>query len=468
MKRYDIIAIGGGAAGLVTAAGAAGLGARTALVERGRMGGECLWTGCIPSKALLAAARAVAQAREAERIGVAFGAPHIDFARVRAHVRAAQHAIEPNDSPERFRGLGVDVFEGTAAFADAATLLVNGERLSARHFVVATGSRPALPDIPGITDVPFLTNENVFEIDTLPASLLVLGGGAVGVELAQAFALLGSRVTVLEAAPRILAGEDEEMAALLHSRLQADGVTVHTNVKVQQAAPTGAGVQLTTSQGSFAAAALLIAAGRRANTDTLDLANAQVAIEANGLRVNRYLQTTTRHIWAAGDVTGAPRFTHVADYHARLVLRNALFPGRSAVDYRTVPWAIYTHPELAHVGLTEAQAREQHGSHVQVWRKPFNALDRAIADDQTAGLIKVISDRKGRILGAHMLGASASALLGEVVLAMKQNVSLPQLSSVMQAYPSYPEAIKHLGDAYVRSGFAGWKKQVASWLVHRS
>jgi pyruvate/2-oxoglutarate dehydrogenase complex dihydrolipoamide dehydrogenase (E3) component len=237
---------------------------------------------------------------------------------------------------------------------------------------------------------------------------------------------------------------------------------------VQQAAPTGAGVQLTTSQGSFAAAALLIAAGRRANTDTLDLANAQVAIEANGLRVNRYLQTTTRHIWAAGDVTGAPRFTHVADYHARLVLRNALFPGRSAVDYRTVPWAIYTHPELAHVGLTEAQAREQHGSHVQVWRKPFNALDRAIADDQTAGLIKVISDRKGRILGAHMLGASASALLGEVVLAMKQNVSLPQLSSVMQAYPSYPEAIKHLGDAYVRSGFAGWKKQVASWLVHRS
>ena len=286
MKRYDIIAIGGGAAGLVTAAGAAGLGARTALIERGRMGGECLWTGCIPSKALLAAARAVAQAREAERIGVTFDAPHIDFARVRAHVRAAQQAIEPNDSPERFRGLGVDVFEGTAAFADTSTLTVNGERLSARHFVVATGSRPALPDVPGVTDVPFLTNENIFDIESLPATLLVLGGGAVGVELAQAFALLGSRVTVLEAAPRILASEDEEIATLLHSRLQADGVTVHTNVKVQQAARAGDGVSLATSQGSFAAAALLIAAGRRANTDTLSLENAQVACEPNGLRLN--------------------------------------------------------------------------------------------------------------------------------------------------------------------------------------
>jgi pyruvate/2-oxoglutarate dehydrogenase complex dihydrolipoamide dehydrogenase (E3) component len=308
----------------------------------------------------------------------------------------------------------------------------------------------------------------VFEIESLPASLLVLGGGAVGVELAQAFALLGSRVTLLESAPRILLTEDAELVELLLSRLTQDGVTVHTGVDVQQAVRSSDGVLLTTSQGSFAAAALLVAAGRRANTDTLALEQAGVAHDAKGLQLDRYLRTNVKNIWGVGDVTGAPRFTHVADYQARLVLRNALFPGRSAADYRTVPWAIYTQPELAHIGLTEAEAREQHGPSVQVWRKPFAELDRAIADGATEGMVKLITDQKGRLLGGHVLGGNASTLLGELALAMKKQVTLSALSSVMQAYPSYPEALKQLGDAYVRSRFGGIPKQVARWLVRKS
>lgn len=465
MKPYDIIAVGGGAGGLVTAAGAAGLGARVALIERHRLGGECLWTGCVPSKALLAAARLVAQARTAPAYGIEFDEPHVDFSRVMAHVHRAQGTIEPHDSPERFRGLGVDVVEGTANFVDASTLTVNGQLVRARHIVIATGSRPAVPDISGLRDVPYLTNENVFEQTSLPDSLIVLGGGAVGVELAQAFALLGSRVTLLEADARILRTEDTEIAELLRARLEEDGVAVHTGVKVQGVNGSAANVQLATSHGTFTAARLLIAAGRRANTDTLTLENAGVAHDANGLHLDRYLRTTAKNVWGVGDVTGAPRFTHVADYQARLVLRNALFPGRSAADYSTVPWAIYTHPELAHIGWTEAEARARHGDDVQIWRKPIAELDRAVADGQHTGLIKIMADRKGRILGAHILAAQASTLLGEIALAMKKNVTLGALSAVLHAYPTYPEAFKQLGDAYVRGKFSGVTRRVAQWLV---
>jgi pyruvate/2-oxoglutarate dehydrogenase complex dihydrolipoamide dehydrogenase (E3) component len=467
MDEYDIIAVGGGAAGLVTAAGAAGLGARVALVERERMGGECLWTGCVPSKALLAAARVATDTRGAHRFGIEVGQTRVNFEQVMKHVRAAQQAIAPHDSPERFRELGVDVFEGTATFADRAMLRVNDRQLFARNFVIATGSRPAIPPIPGINDVPYLTNENVFEIEELPVALVVLGGGAVGIELAQAFALLGSNVTLIEAGSRILQTEDDEIVDALLARLRRDDIVVHTSTTVQRIAKAPEGVSVTTSQGTFTASAILVAAGRRANSDTLELENAGVAHDENGVHVDRYLRTNVKHIWAAGDVTNAPRFTHVADYQARLVLRNALFPGRKAVDYSTVPWAIYTQPELAHIGLTERQAREQHPGDVRIWRKPFGELDRAIADGQTEGLIKVIADRKGRILGAHILGAQASTLLGEISLAMKTGVKLSQLSAIMHAYPTYSEAARHIGDAHVRAGFTGFAKKAANWLVTR-
>ncbi|HEX6066678.1 MAG TPA: FAD-dependent oxidoreductase [Longimicrobiales bacterium] len=468
MKRYDIIAVGGGAAGLVTAAGAAGLGARTALVEQDRMGGECLWTGCVPSKALLAAARVAATARDGRRFGIDVVDTHVDFQRVMAHVHNAQQAIAPNDSPERFRGLGVDVLQGTATFSDRSTLRVNDESISARHIVIATGSRPAVPPIPGIEAVPYLTNENVFELTELPASLVVVGGGAVGVELAQAFALLGSKVTLIESDPRILRTEDEEVAELLAMRLRHDGVVILTAVSVQQVVKTGSDVQVTTSRGTFTAAALLIAAGRKANTNALELDAVGVAHDQEGVRVDKYLRTNVKNIWAIGDVVaGTPRFTHVADYQARLVLRNALFPGRNAADYSSVPWAIYTQPELAHIGMTEAEARAGHGDEVRVWRKELRELDRAIADGQTEGLLKIVTDSKGRILGAHMLGAQSSTLLGEIALAMKTDVPLGKLSGIMHAYPTYPEAFKHVGDAYVRAGFKGVARRAAGWLVRR-
>lgn len=468
MKRYDIIAIGAGAGGLVTAAGAAGLGARTALIEHHRMGGECLWTGCVPSKALLAAARVAATARDGARYGIDVADLRVDFKRVMNHVRNAQQTIAPHDSPDRFRALGVDVVQGTATFADAATVVINDQRIHARHIVIATGSRPAVPPINGIDSVPFLTNENVFELDELPASLVVLGGGAVGVELAQAFALLGSKVTLIEADPRILRTEDEEIGELLGQLLRREGIIIHTATSVQRVVKVNEGVQVATSQGTFTAAALLVAAGRRANTDTMQLDNAGVAHDETGVHVDRYLRTNVKNIWAVGDVvSGAPRFTHVADYQARLVLRNALFPGRSATNYESVPWATYTDPELAHIGLTEREARERHGDDVRVWRKPLAELDRAIADGRTEGLLKIITDAKGRILGAHALAPQASTLLGEIALAMKTDVPLSKLSAIMHAYPTYPEAVKHIGDAYVRAGFRGLAKKAANWLVRR-
>jgi pyruvate/2-oxoglutarate dehydrogenase complex dihydrolipoamide dehydrogenase (E3) component len=467
MHEFDIIAIGGGTAGLVTAAGAAGLGARAALIERDRMGGECLWTGCVPSKALLAAARMAAQANGAAQLGVDLSAPRIDFARVMAHVRNAQHTIEPHDSPERFRALGVDVMLGSAHFIDHKRIQVDGRELTARHFVVATGSRPTIPSIPGIDGVPYYTNENIFSIEQLPVSLIVLGGGAVGIELAQAFALLGSSVSVLEADQRILRSEDREIADGLLECLRRDGVNVRTGVEVTKVERTQVGVRASTSAGTFEGAALLIAAGRRANTDTLSLESAGVEFDENGLQLDKYLRTNLRSIWGAGDITGAPRFTHVADYQARLVLRNALFPFKSAADYSNVPWAIYTYPEIAHVGLTEEQAREEHGTGVMVWRKSFAQLDRAIADAQTVGLMKIISDARGRILGGHVLGQHASSLLAEITLAMKHNVRLSQLSAVIHAYPTYPESLKQTADAYMRSRFRGFAKRAAGWLVRR-
>lgn len=467
MDRYDIIAIGGGAGGLVTAAGAAGLGARTALVERARMGGECLWTGCVPSKALLAAARVIAVMRAGARFGIEPDNVRIDAARVLEHVHDAQQQIAPHDSPERFRGLGVDVVQADATFIDARRVQAGNRELWGRHIVIATGTRPAIPSIPGIDSVPILTNESVFEISALPESLIVLGGGAVGVELAQAFALLGTRVTLVESEGRLLRTEEPELVDLLRAHLENAGIGIHTGCSVRAVRNNSGVIELATSQGTFTAAALLVAAGRRANVDTLDLAAAGVEYNEHALLVDRYLRTNVKHIWGVGDVTGGPRFTHVADYHARLVLRNALFPGRSAVNYRALPRAIYTHPELAGVGLTEKEAREQSGDRVQVWRKGLGELDRGVADGED-GLLKIIADPKGNILGAHVLGGQASTLLGELTLAVSRGIKLSELARVVHAYPTYPEAIKQVADAYVRGKFGGVAKALAGRLVRRT
>lgn len=470
---FDIIAIGGGTAGLVTAAGAAGLGARVALVERDRMGGECLWNGCVPSKALIAAAKAAHHARHARRFGVEVGDITVHLDEALQHVRQVQARIAPHDSPERFRGLGVDVHLGHARLVAPNTVEVDGKRLRARHIVIATGTRPAVPPIPGLADVPYLTNESVFDVSALPRTLLVIGGGPIGVEMAQAFARLGSRVHVIEALPDFFAREDRELAALLRQQLEAEGLTFHlgasatavrhangiTSVDVKHADGTTA-----TLDGD----ALLVAVGRSPNVKDLGLETMGVKTDRGGIVVDEYLRASVAGVWAVGDVvSGGLKFTHAADHMARGLLRNALFPGKSRVNYDAVPWVTYTEPELAHIGLTEAEARQRHGDRIGVWRRDVGAVDRVIADGGPAGMVKIVTDAKGRVLGGHILGPHAGDMIGELTIALKHGMTVAQLGAVIHPYPTTAEAIKQASEMRVKSTFSGWKKSLVRWLVRR-
>ena len=472
MAEYDLVAIGGGTAGLVTAAGGAGLGARVALVERDRLGGECLWTGCVPSKALLACARAAADARRAGRFGVRTGEVSADLMAALRWVREAQRRIEPHDSPDRFRGLGVEVVHGEGRFADERTVLVDGRTLRAKQVVIATGTRAALPPIPGLADVPFLTNETVFDLDRQPRTLLVLGAGPIGLELAQAFTRLGTPATVVELTPTLLPREDEELAALLGAALRAEGVVIHLGHRVTAVRRDGGEVVVTCdaadgTRSELRAEALLLATGRRSNVESLELDRAGVATEGGDVRVDDRLRTTAAGIWAAGDVKGGLRFTHVADYEARLVLRNALFPLSAKRDYSAVPWVTFTDPELAHVGLTEREARDRFGERLGVWRRPFDDVDRAIADDEPLGMVKVLTDPKGKIVGGHVLGHGAGSMIAELTLAMRHGLTAAQLAAAIHAYPTYPEAIKQAAELRLKSRFTGVAKRVAGYLARR-
>lgn len=473
-----MLVIGGGTAGLVTAAGSAGIGARVALVERARLGGECLWNGCVPSKALLAAAHRAADVRGASRYGVHAGAPQVDMAEVRAYVRAAQARIAPHDSPERFRSLGVDVIEGDASFTGPMAVSVDGRPIGAKRIVIATGSSPAIPPIPGLDAVPYLTNETVFDLAERPATLVVLGGGPIGIELAQAFARLGSAVHVVEAGPHILAHDDRELADLLAARLEAEGVRLHLGCTVTRVArgADGAGVELTATRSHGAGEAgplalrgdaLLVATGRRPRLESLHLERAGVASTKDGVTVDAGLRTTAARVWAAGDCVGPLRFTHVAEYQARLIVRNAFFPFTSAVDYSGVPWVTYTDPELAHVGLTEAEARARHGDSLRVWRRPFSEVDRAVTDGTTAGMVKLLTIGRGRIVGGQILGAGAGNMIGEITLAIKHGLSASALGNTIHPYPTYPDAIRQAADQYSRSRFTGLVKRVVNWYVRR-
>jgi len=473
MSTYDLIAIGGGTAGLVTAAGGAGLGARVALVERDRLGGECLWNGCVPSKAVLACARAAAQAREAGRFGVRTGEVEVDFEAVMRWVHGARQRIAPNDSPERFRGLGVDVVEGSARFVDERTVAVDGRRLSAKQVVIATGSRPAIPPVDGIADVPYFTNETIFEITRQPRTLLILGAGPIGIEMGQAFARLGTAVTVVQHNARFLPREDQELADLLAASLRAEGVDIRLSLEARTVRRDGETITLTCDDAAggavvFTGDALLVATGRQSRTAELELGRAGVETARSGdVVVDDHLRTTADGVWAAGDVKGGMRFTHVADYDARLVLRNALFPLSAKRDYSVVPWVTFTEPELAHVGLTEREARERHGGDVRVWRRPFADVDRAIADGETTGLVKLITDGSGKILGGHILGHGAGNMIAEIALAMQNGLSVGKIVSTIHPYPTYPEAIKHAAEQYRKSRFTGVVKSVVQWLARR-
>ncbi len=443
MPEFDLAVIGAGAAGLSVTAAASQLGLRVVLIERGRMGGDCLNTGCVPSKALLAAAHAAMAARRAGRLGVRLGEPVIDWDAVRAHVHGAIAALAPMDSAERFRGLGATVLAGEARFTGPDTLYVEGRRIVARRIVIAAGGRAAVPPIPGLDRVPFLTNATLFDLPAPPAHLLILGGGAIGLEMAQAHAGLGCRVSLVEAG-RIAGREDPELAEGLRTVLTAQGIDLIEGGAVAEVQP---GPALVLADGRrIAGSHLLVAAGRVPNLEGLGLEAGGVRASPSGIATDRGLRSlTNRQVFAAGDIAdpegiGPRAFTHVGLYHAGIIIRRMLFRLPARIDYAALPRVIYTDPELAQVGETEAEARRtRRGVGVLAW--PFAENDRAVTEAETEGLVKLVT-AGGRVVGAGILAPHAGEMIGQWTLAIAQRSRLSALAGLIAPYPTRSEAGK--------------------------
>ncbi|MDF2097493.1 dihydrolipoyl dehydrogenase family protein [Aquibaculum arenosum] len=475
--RVDLCVVGAGSAGLTAAAAAARLGARVVLIERGRMGGDCLNYGCVPSKALLAAAARAAHG--GNRLGVEIAQPAVDFSTVHAHVQAAIAAIAPHDSRERFQALGVEVLEAQARFTAPDRLKVSQiaegtspvlREIRARRFLLACGSQPLVPPIPGLAGTPYLTNETIFDLEELPEHLLILGGGPVGCELGQAFRRLGARVTLLQGR-RLLPGEDEDAVLPLRQALQEEGVIVHEHSRVSRVEWSGAGIRLTSEDGKVVAGShLLVAAGRQPSVAELGLEAAGIAHDTRGIRVDRRLRTSNRRVFAAGDVVsdaslGAGlRFTPVAGQQAALAFANALLRWPARFDVRTVPRVTYCDPEIARVGLSEAEARNS-GRSFRVFTSPFAQNDRAVTEGDTRGFVKVIADRRGRILGCVIVGRGAGDLLHPWCLALAKGMNAGEMARLLLPYPTRGEAGKRAAGQYYERLLTGWRKALLRRLV---
>ena len=447
--KVDICVIGAGSGGLSVAAGASQMGAKVALIERARMGGDCLNYGCIPSKSLIAAAHAAQSMRDAGKFGIASVTPAVDFAALRDHIRGVIAAIEPNDSVERFTALGVQVIQAAARFTGPAEIEAGDIRVQARRFVIATGSAPLAPPIPGLNATPYFTNETIFNLDRRPEHLIVIGGGPIGAELAQAHRRLGARVTIVEMFD-FLGKDDPELTAVIRRRFAAEGIDVRERTAVNALEADGDGVVVTVGEDGerISGSHLLVAAGRQPNLDGLNLDAAGVAHDAKGITVDRRLRTANRRIFAIGDVAGRYQFTHMAGYDAGIVLRNILFRLPSKTDYRAVPWVTYTDPELANVGQTEAQAMAPGGKGKTILRWPFHDNDRAQAERDTQGLIKVVLDKSGRVLGAGIAGPRAGELILPWIMAVGARQKIGKLAGVIAAYPTLSEISKRAAGSY--------------------
>lgn len=456
MGDYDLVVIGGGTAGLVAAAGGASLGAKVALVEKNKLGGECLYYGCVPTKALVKSAKVASLMRRAPEFGIGEVEVEVDFPAVMRRMRTVISKAGEADSPDRFRKLGVEVLLGDSArFEEPREVSVDGHRLRSRSVILATGSYAKPPPIDGLEEAGYVDHVSVLELEKLPRSMVIIGSGPIGSEFSQIFARFGCRVGLISSSPDPLPKEDPEVSATLRKFLEEDGVKVHGGVRAESVRVENGEKVVTvkdkTSGATFEVRGeeILVAAGRAPSVDGLNLEGVGIAIGDNGVKVDEHLETTAKNVYASGDITGKLLFTHAAEHQSRTALSNSLFPIKQKVDYDAFPWTTFTDPEVARVGLTEQQAREQHDN-VKVFRFPFEDLDRAICDGEAEGFVKLVTDKRGGILGGHIIGPEAGNYIAEVVLAMRKGISIGDLSQTVHVYPTLSESVKKAGDGYYR------------------
>lgn len=467
LENYDIAIIGGGSAGLVLAIAGVKLGKRTILIEKHRIGGDCLWTGCVPSKALLKVAKVANYLKHSGDYGIESAEQEIDWNIVKKYIQDAQHTIEEeHDNPKRFRDMGVEVVFGNGHFQNTNTFVVEDtekgtiREISSKKFVISTGSRPLIPDIPGLDSCDYLDSENVWNLEELPKRLLVVGAGPIGIELGQAFHRLGSQVTIIQRGNSILKKEDYDVSEMMLEYLDAEGIEFKLNCTISEMKKEISGISVSIKNPQTSNALndkqvfdkVLIAAGRLPNIEGLKLDDIGVHVDRNGIVVNQKLQTHVKNIYAAGDVIGEYLFTHVAAYQAQLLVRNFILPWSHKIDYSVVPWTTFSDPEVARCGLTEGEARERYGD-VDVFLLSHTDVDRAVADGETKGFTKVVTSKwLGKILGVHIVGTNAGEVIHEYVLAMQQGIPLRKLAGMMHVYPTYSTSTWRIAAKWISEG----------------
>ncbi|WP_033070043.1 dihydrolipoyl dehydrogenase family protein [Thalassospira australica] len=466
----DICVIGAGSGGLSVAAGAVQMGADVVLIEKGKMGGDCLNTGCVPSKALLAAGHAAENARTASHFGVSTGPVEVDFGAAMDHVHSVIAGIAPHDSVERFEELGCTVIQAEARFTGPGEVIAGDKTVKAKRFVVATGSRAAVPPIPGLEAVGYFTNETIFENRSSPDHLIIIGGGPIGLEMAQAHQQLGAKVTVIEMM-NILPKDDPDLVSVVREQIKASGISLYEQAKTKEILEVADRIRVViehdgieiTLEGSH----LLLATGRKPNVENLGLSNAGIEYDQRGISVDARLRSSNRKVFAIGDVTGGLQFTHMAGYDAGIVIRNALFRLPAKIDHSAVPWVTYTHPELAQVGMTETDARQKFGDDIRVVTWDYAENDRARAEADTTGFIKVVTTRRGRILGAGIVGRQAGELIGVWALAISQKMKIGAIAGMIAPYPTLGELSKRVAGAwYTPSLFSAKTRKIVRFLLN--
>jgi len=450
---YDLIVIGGGAAGLVAATGSVALGAKTALIEKNKLGGDCTWYGCIPSKALLKSSQVFSMVKRLGEFGISVsGNPNYETAHVMSHVRDIINKISTHHPPEVFENRGIKVLFGSPKFIDSKTIQLDGNHLSSKRFIICTGSHPLVPPIEGLKSINYLTNETIFDLEVLPKSIAVLGGGPIGIEMSQALSRLGVEVSIIEMMDRLLFREDAQASTLLTDLLIKDGAKVYTGKKAVKFSKEGDLITITVEDKNknlsvIRAQETLMAIGRAANVEGLNLEKAGVKYTNKGIETDRTLRTTAKNIYTAGDVVGPYQFSHMAEYQAIIAVGNALFPFKRKVDYSAVPWCTFTEPEVAHLGLTEEEARAQNKD-IKIYSSKYSEGDRAVTDLEENGFAKVVCDKNGHILGAHLVGTNAGELIHEYVLAKSTKLNISKLSSAIHIYPTLAQIVKRTADKY--------------------